>query len=238
MPHAQTYMTMLVRTDPNQPGHSDVSTLLAPKPRGTSTEPFPALGMHGTEIKVLGYRGMKEYEIGFDGFEIPEDCLLGEVEGKGFKQVMCGMETAHIQTAARSIGVAQNALELELSYALERHQFGRPIYDFPRISAKLAHMTVEIMMARQLTWGAARKKDAARRCDLEAGMAKLLAARVAWSSADNAMQVHGGNGYAEEFPISRVLLDSCILNVFKGTAEIQAQIISRRLLDDSRTPEN
>ena len=231
-------MTLLVRTDPNQPGHGGVSMLLAPKPRGTSAEPFPAPGMNGTEIKVLGYRGMKEYEIGFDGFEVPEDCLLGDVEGKGFKQLMSGMETARIQTAARSIGVAQNALELGLSYALERRQFGRRIYDFPRISAKLAHMAMEIMVARQLTWGAAREKDAGRRCDLEAGMAKLLAARVAWSSADNAMQIHGGNGYAEESPISRVLLDARILNVFEGTGEIQAQIISRRLLGGSRTPKN
>ena len=231
-------MTMLVRTSPEQLGYKGVSMLLAPKPRGTSAEPFPAPGMSGTEITVLGYRGMKEYEIGFDNFEVPDDCLLGGVEGQGFKQLMSGMETARIQTAARSIGVAQNALELGLSYALERRQFGRPIYDFPRISAKLAYMAVEIMIVRQLTWAAAREKDAGRRCDLEAGMAKLLAARVAWSSADNAMQVHGGNGYAQEYPISRVLLDSRILNVFEGTGEIQAQIIARRLLEGNRTPAN
>ena len=231
-------MTMLVRTNSNQLGYRGISMLLAPKPRGTSAEPFPAPGMRGTEITVLGYRGMKEYEIGFDDFEVPDDCLLGGIEGHGFKQLMSGMETARIQTAARSIGVAQNALELGLSYAVERRQFGRPIYDFPRISAKLAYMTVEIMIVRQLTWAAARKKDAGRRCDLEAGMAKLLAARVAWSSADNAMQVHGGNGYAEEYPISRVLLDSRILNVFEGTGEIQAQIIARRLLEGNRAPAN
>mgnify|MGYP001162400851 FL=1 len=229
-------MTMLVRTDPDQPGHRGLSMLLAPKPRGTDAEPFPAPGMRGTEIKVLGYRGMKEYEIGFDDFEVPDDCLLGKIEGQGFKQLMSGMETARIQTAARSIGVAQNALELGLNYASERQQFGRSIYDFPRISGKLAFMTVEIMMARQLTWAAAREKDGGRRCDLEAGMAKLLAARVAWSSADNAMQIHGGNGYAEEYPISRVLLDSRILSVFEGTGEIQAEIIARRLLESNRAP--
>ena len=229
-------MTMLVRTSSEQIGHRGVSMLLAPKPRGTSAEPFPAPGMSGTEIAVLGYRGMREYEIGFDNFEAPDNCLLGGVEGQGFKQLMSGMETARIQTAARSIGVAQNALELGLSYARERRQFGRPIYDFPRISAKLAYMAVEIMIVRQLTWAAAREKDAGRRCDLEAGMAKLLAARVAWSSADNAMQIHGGNGYAEEYPVSRVLLDSRILNVFEGTGEIQAQIIARRLLEGNRTP--
>ena len=229
-------MTLLVRTNPDHPGHTGISILLAPKPRGTDADPFPAAGMNGTEIKVLGYRGMKEFEIGFDDFEVPTDCLLGQVEGKGFRQLMSGMETARIQTAARAIGVAQNALELGLSYALTRHQFGRRIYDFPRVSAKLASMAVEIMICRQLTWAAAREKDAGRRCDLEAGMAKLLAARVAWSSADNALQVHGGNGYAVEFPISRVLVDSRILNVFEGTGEIQAQIISRRLLDTNRTP--
>ena len=229
-------MTLLVRTNPDHPGHTGISILLAPKPRGTDADPFPAAGMNGTEIKVLGYRGMKEFEIGFDDFEVPTDCLLGQVEGKGFKQLMSGMETARIQTAARAVGVAQNALELGLSYALTRHQFGRRIYDFPRVSAKLTSMAVEIMICRQLTWAAAREKDAGRRCDLEAGMAKLLAARVAWSSADNALQVHGGNGYAVEFPISRVLVDSRILNVFEGTGEIQAQIISRRLLDTNRTP--
>ena len=231
-------MTMLVRTSSEQKGYRGVSMLLAPKPRGTSADPFPAPGMSGTEISVLGYRGMKEYEIGFDNFEVPDNCLLGGVEGQGFKQLMSGMETARIQTAARSIGVAQNALELGLSYALERRQFGRPIYDFPRISAKLAYIAVEIMIVRQLTWAAAREKDAGRRCDLEAGMAKLLAARVAWSSADNSVQVHGGNGYAQEYPISRVLLDSRILNVFEGTGEIQAQIIARRLLEGNRAPVN
>ena len=229
-------MTVLVRTEQNQVGHKGVSILVAPKPRGTDDNPFPLTGMSGTEIKVIGYRGMKEYEIAFDGFEVPTDCLLGEVEGQGFKQLMSGMETARIQTAARAIGVAQNALELGLSYSLERYQFGRPIYDFPRISAKLTSMMVEIMICRQLTWSAAREKDAGRRCDIEAGMAKLLSARVAWSAADNAMQIHGGNGYAVEFPISRVLMDSRILNVFEGTGEIQAQIISKRLLETNQTP--
>ena len=223
-------MTMLVRTDPDQPGYKGLSMLLAPKPRGTDDAPFPAEGMDGGEINVLGYRGMKEYEIAFDGFAVPADCLLGGCEGEGFKQLMATFESARIQTAARATGVAQSAFELGLAYAQDRKQFGRPIFDFPRVSGKLAWMLVETMIARQLTWFAAREKDAGHRCDVEAGMAKLLAARIAWASADNAVQIHGGNGYAEEYPVSRVLVDSRILNVFEGAAEIQAHIIARRLL--------
>ena len=224
-------MTLLVRTDPDQPGYRGLSMLLAPKPRGTDDDPFPAAGMSGGEIRVLGYRGMKEYEIGFDNFEVPADAILGGVGGQGFKQLMATFESARIQTAARAVGVARNAFELGLHYACERVQFGKPIADFPRVSDKLAWMAVETMLARQLTYFAAREKDSDRRCDIEAGMAKLLAARVAWSNADNALQIHGGNGYAEEYPISRVLCDARILNIFEGAAEIQAQVIARGLLD-------
>jgi len=203
---------------------------LCEKPRGTDAEPFPAKGMTGGEIEVLGYRGMKEYELGFDGFEVPVDNLLGEVEGLGFKHLMATFEGARIQTAARAIGVAQNAFELGLAYARQRRQFGKALIEFPRVAAKLAMMAVETMLARQLTHHAAREKDGGRRCDIEAGMAKLLAARVAWANADNALQIHGGNGYALETPISRVLCDARILNIFEGAAEIQAQVIARGLL--------
>src|SRR5258706_2573920 len=222
-------MTLLVRTEP-APGYRGLSMLLAEKPRGTDADAFPAPGMSGGEIKVLGYRGMKEYEIAFDGFVVPVDHLLGGVPGQGFKQLMATFESARIQTAARATGVAQCALELGLAYANERQQFGRTIYEFPRVFGKLAWMAVETMMARQLTYFAAREKDQDRRCDIEAGMAKLLAARVAWANADNALQIHGGNGYAEEYPISRVLCDARILNIFEGAAEIQAQVIARGLL--------
>jgi (2S)-methylsuccinyl-CoA dehydrogenase len=189
--------------------------------------------MTGTEIEVIGYRGMKDYEIAFDGFEVKAENLLGGVEGQGFKQLMNTFESARIQTASRAVGVAQSALELALSYAQGRVQFGRPIARFPRVADKIAMMTVEIMIARQLTYFAARQKDSGRRCDLEAGMAKLLAARVAWAAADNAVQIHGGNGFAMEFPVSRVLCDARILSIFEGAAEIQAQVIARRLLDGS-----
>ena len=226
-------MTLLVRTNPNAPGYKGLSMLLAPKPRGSDGNPFPAKGMTGGEIEVLGYRGMKEYEIGFDGFEVPHANLLGGEEGQGFKQLMTTFESARIQTAARAIGVAQSAMDLGLRYALERQQFGKAIYGFPRVANKIVTMAVEIMIARQLTYYAAREKDAGRRCDLEAGMAKLLAARVAWAAADNAVQIHGGNGFALEYPVSRVLCDARILNIFEGAAEIQAQVIARRLLEDA-----
>jgi (2S)-methylsuccinyl-CoA dehydrogenase len=223
-------MTLLARTDPNEPGYAGLSMFLAEKPRGNDEDPFPAAGMSGTEIPVLGYRGMKEYEIAFDGFAVPAEALLGGLEGQGFKQLMATFESARVQTAARAVGVAQNALELGLAYALEREQFGEKLIAFPRVAGKLALMAAETMAARQLTYFAAREKDGGRRCDIEAGMAKLLAARVAWSNADNALQIHGGNGYAIEFPISRVLCDARILNIFEGAAEIQAQIIARGLL--------
>ncbi|HEY4126403.1 MAG TPA: acyl-CoA dehydrogenase family protein [Rhizomicrobium sp.] len=225
-------MTLLVRTNPDVPGYRGLSMFLAEKPRGTDKEIFPAKGMSGGEIQVLGYRGMKEYEIGFDGFEVPADNLLGHEEGQGFKQLMQTFESARIQTAARAVGVALCALDLGLRYALERTQFGQPLINFPRVRDKLAMMPVEIAIARQIAYHAAREKDEGRRCDLEAGMAKLLGARVAWACADNALQIHGGNGFALEYPISRVLCDARILNIFEGAAEIQAQVIARRLLDD------
>lgn len=224
-------MTLLVRTNPKEPGHRGLSMLLAEKPRGTDQNPFPAKGMSGTEIEVLGYRGMKEYEIAFDGFEVKAENLLGGVEGLGFKQLMQTFESARIQTAARAIGVAQSAMERAIEYGQNRVQFSKPIIEFPRVSDKIAMMAVEIMIARQLTYHAAREKDSGRRCDLEAGMAKLLGARVAWANADNALQIHGGNGFALEFPVSRILCDARILNIFEGAAEIQAQVIARRLLD-------
>ena len=223
-------MTLLVRTDPATAGHKGLSMLLAEKPRGTDSDPFPAKGMSGTEIRVLGYRGMKEYEIAFEDFEVPVANLLGGVEGQGFRQLMETFESARIQTGARALGVAQNALELAAGYARDRQQFGKAIIGFPRVGTKIAWMATETMLARQLTYFAARQKDGGQRCDIEAGMAKLLAARVAWSNADSALQIHGGNGYAIEYPISRVLCDARILSIFEGAAEIQAQVIARGLI--------
>lgn len=224
-------MTLLVRTDPASRDHRGLSMLLAEKPRGTATDPFPAAGLGGREIAVIGYRGMKEYEVAFDGFRVAGENLLGGRAGQGFVQLMATFESARIQTAARAIGVAQNALDLALDYALARRQFGQPIARFPRVANKLAMMAAEILGARRLAWFAAEAKDAGRRCDLEAGMAKLVAARIAWAAADNAVQIHGGNGFAVDQPVSRLLADARILNIFEGAGEIQAQVIARRLLD-------
>jgi len=223
-------MTLLARTDPDSTDHRGLSMFLAEKTPGDDANPFPTDGMTGGEIEVLGYRGMKEYELAFDGFKVKGDNLLGGAEGQGFKQLMKTFEAARIQTAARAIGVAQNALEVGMQYAEDRKQFGKSLINFPRVGGKLAMMAVEIMVARQLTYYAAWEKDHDQRCDLEAGMAKLLGARVAWACADNALQIHGGNGFALEYQISRILCDARILNIFEGAAEIQAQVIARRLL--------
>ncbi|WP_284166029.1 acyl-CoA dehydrogenase family protein [Frigidibacter sp. SD6-1] len=224
-------MTLLARTDPDTTDYRGLSMFLAEKTPGTDENPFPTPGMTGGEIEVLGYRGMKEYELGFDGFHVKGGNLLGGVPGQGFKQLMQTFESARIQTAARAIGVAQSALEAGMKYAEDRKQFGKALIEFPRVAGKLAMMAVEIMIARQLTYFSAWQKDHDKRCDLEAGMAKLLGARVAWAAADNALQIHGGNGFALEYQISRILCDARILNIFEGAAEIQAQVIARRLLD-------
>ncbi|MEO0818982.1 MAG: acyl-CoA dehydrogenase family protein [Pseudomonadota bacterium] len=224
-------MTVLARTVPDTDNYAGLSMFLAPKTRGDCMTPFPDATLAGGEIEVLGYRGMKEYTLALDGHRVPGDALLGGVEGQGFRQLMQTFESARIQTAARAVGVAQAALEVSLRYAQERVAFGKPLIAFPRVASKLAMMAVEIMIARQLTYFSAREKDADRRCDLEAGMAKLLGARVAWAAADNGLQIHGGNGFALEYPISRILCDARILNIFEGAAEIQAQVIARRLLE-------
>ncbi|WP_133365743.1 acyl-CoA dehydrogenase family protein [Qipengyuania sediminis] len=223
-------MTVLVRTDLANPGHGGLSMLLAEKSRGTEADPFPDPGLAGEAIDVLGYRGMREYSLGFEGFRVAADGLLGAVEGQGFRQLMQTFESARIQTAARAVGVAWNAFDLGLSYAVDRRQFGNSLLAFPRVADKLALMVAEIVAARELTYAAAREKDAGERCDIVAGMAKLLAARTAWSAADAALQIHGGNGYALEYPISRVLCDARVLNIFEGAGEIQAQVIARGLL--------
>ena len=224
-------MTLLARTNPDSTDHRGLSMFLAEKTPGTDEAPFPTEGMTGGEIEVLGYRGMKEYELGFDNFHVKSENLLGGEEGKGFKQLMQTFESARIQTAARAVGVAQSALDVSMQYALDRKQFGKELINFPRVANKLAMMAVEITVARQLTYFSAFEKDNERRCDLEAGMAKLLGARVAWSAADNGLQIHGGNGFALEYSISRILCDARILNIFEGAAEIQAQVIARRLMD-------
>ena len=223
-------MTMLARTDPDTTDYKGLSMFLAEKTPGDCAIPFPTDGMTGGEIEVLGYRGMKEYELAFDNFHVDGANLLGGTEGKGFKQLMETFESARIQTAARAVGVACSALDVAMQYAVDRKQFGKSLIEFPRVASKLAMMAVEIMVTRQLTYFSAFEKDQGRRCDVEAGMAKLLGARVAWAAADNGLQIHGGNGFALEYKISRILCDARILNIFEGAGEIQAQVIARRIL--------
>ena len=223
-------MTVLARTVPDTTDYRGLSMFLAEKTPGTDDAPWQDPGISGGEIEVLGYRGMKEYTVNFDDFSVKGENLLGGEEGKGFKQLMETFESARIQTAARAIGVAQSALDISMQYSEDRKQFGKALIEFPRVANKLAMMAAEIMVARQLTYFSAREKDEGRRCDVQAGMAKLLGARVAWAAADNGLQIHGGNGFALEYKISRVLCDARILNIFEGAAEIQAQVIARRLL--------
>jgi len=226
-------MTLLARSNPDEPGYKGLSMFLAPKTRldPAPGEPeFVDEGLEGTEIEVLGYRGMKEYELSFDDFAIPAGSLLGGEEGAGFKQLMRTFESARIQTAARGVGLAQAALDDALLYAMERVQFGRPIFDFPRVARKIGRMVARIQASRQLTFFSARQKDQEKRCDLEAGMAKLLATRAAWEGADANVQIHGGNGYAIEYLASRLLVDARVLSIFEGANEIQAHVVARRLL--------
>lgn len=227
-------MTLLARTNSGDPGYGGLSMFLAEKTRrnGEAGEAeFVDNGLTGTEIKVLGYRGMKEYELSFDGFKVSKDALLGGAEGQGFKQLMRTFESARIQTAARGVGLAQAALDDAFRYAHERIQFGKPIAEFGRVQRKLGRMIVLTQAARQISYFAARMKDSDKRCDLEAGMAKLLATRAAWECADANVQIHGGNGFAEEYTASRLLVDARVLSIFEGANEIQAHVVARRLLE-------
>jgi (2S)-methylsuccinyl-CoA dehydrogenase len=227
-------MTVLARTNADEPGYRGLSMFLASKTRRTGENgeaEFVDDGLTGTEITVLGYRGMKEYELSFEDFKLSADSLLGGEEGAGFKQLMRTFESARIQTAARGVGVAQAALEDAILYATEREQFGGPIFQFPRVARKIGRMIVRIQAGRQMTYFSAREKDQDKRCDLQAGMAKLLATRAAWEAADANVQIHGGNGYAEEYTASRLLVDARVLSLFEGANEIQAHVVARRLLE-------
>ncbi len=164
-------MTMLVRTLPDAKGYAGLSMLLVPKPRGTAADAFPAAGMTGSEIAVLGYRGMREYALQFDAMPAPADALLGGEQGQGFKQLMRTFEGARIQTAARAVGVAKRALDLGLDYALDRKQFGKAIIGFPRVADKIAMSLADVVLARELTYAAASAKVSGKRCDIEAGLA-------------------------------------------------------------------
>ena len=224
-------------TNPDQNlGHRGLSMFLVEKPSsdGHAFEVAQESGgkLTGRSIATMGYRGMHSFELFFDDFFVPASNMLGEEdgEGKGFYYAMAGFAGGRIQTAARAVGVACSALDVAMQYAQDRKQFGKALIEFPRVASKLAMMAVEIMVTRQLTYFSAFEKDQGRRCDVEAGMAKLLGARVAWAAADNGLQIHGGNGFALEYKISRILCDARVLNIFEGAGEIQAQVIARRIL--------
>ena len=221
-------LTVLARTNPDvQPPHKGLSLLLVEKEPGDGFHP-PELA--GGPIPTIGYKGMKSYSLGFDGYACPRENLLGGEEGRGFYQLMATYEYARIQTAARAVGTAQAAYEAALKYAQERVQFGHPIADFQVIRHKLAHAAVEIEAARQLTYYACEKKDSGARSDLEAGMAKVFAAEMAERVTSEMMQIFGGYGYSREYPAQRFWRDARVFRIFEGTSEIQYEVIAKRLL--------
>jgi alkylation response protein AidB-like acyl-CoA dehydrogenase len=221
-------LTVLARTNPDvQPPHKGLSILLCEKQPGDDFHP-PELA--GGPIPTIGYKGMKSYSLGFDGFACPRENLLGGVEGRGFYQLMATYEYARIQTAARAVGTAQASYEAALKYAQERVQFGHPIADFQVIRHKLAHAATEIEAARQLTYYACEKKDSGARSDLEAGMAKVFAAEMAERVTSEMMQIFGGYGYSREYPAQRYWRDARVFRIFEGTSEIQYEVIAKRLL--------
>ncbi len=222
-------MTVLARTDPD-PGkrHKGLSMLLVEKEPGNDFMPPHLLG---ERIPTIGYHGMKSFSLSFTDFEVPAANVIGGKEGQGFYQLMATYEVARIQTAARAVGVAQAALESAIRYSQERSQFGKPISEFQAIQHKLAYMASKVEAGRQLTYYAARMKDQGRRCDLEAGMAKLFCADMVEQVTSDAMQVHGGYGYALEYPVSRYWRDGRVFRIFEGTSEIQASVIAKRLLE-------
>jgi len=222
-------LTVLARTDPDPAKrHKGLSLFLVEKEQGNEFDP-PRIA--GEPIPTVGYHGMHCFTLGFQECAVPAENLIGGEENKGFYQLMAAYESARIQTAGRAVGVAQGAFDLALKYAKERHQFGQPIGNFQAIRHKLADMATEIQAARQLTYYAATMKDTGRRCDVEAGMAKLFAADMVERVASEALQIHGGYGYSKEYSIQRYWRDARLFRVFEGTSEIQREVIGKRLVE-------
>ena len=217
------------RTGDGASKHDGISLLVVEKPRGDNFVP-PSLTAR--RIETIGYHGMKTYELTFDEHEVPAANLLGGEEGKGFRQLMGCYELVRLQFAFRCIGLAQAAFEAALDYAKTRKQFGKPISQFQLIRAKLADMATQVETARQLGYSVAAKYDAGGRLDLEAGIAKLFASEMAQRVCLDAMQVHGGNSMALEYPVNRFWRDSSLCTVGEGTSEIQREIIARRILGE------
>lgn len=227
--HRADILCTFVRTDPEAtPKHRGISLFFVEKEPGESFDPPHIIG---NRIHCVGYHGMKTWELAFEDLRIPNENLIGDLN-KGFYMLMSFYETARIQFASRSIGVAQAAFEAALKYAKERVQFDKPISQFQAIRFKLADMATHIELARQLTLKAAAKKDSGKRCDLEAGMAKLFASEKALEITWDALQIHGGYGYTKEFPLERYWRDAGLLPIGEGTSEIQREIIARRILGE------
>ncbi|MCO6010785.1 acyl-CoA dehydrogenase family protein [Actinoallomurus purpureus] len=215
-------IALLCKTDPDaDPAHRGISILLVDHGPGLTVS---------RDLPKLGYKGVESCELVFDDHRTPADSLLGGVEGRGFAQMMKGLETGRLQVAARALGVGRAALEDSLAYARERESFGKPIWQHQSIGNYLADMATSLSAARQLTLHAAREADAGRRVDMEAGMAKLFASETAMQIALNAVRIHGGYGYSTEFDVERYFRDAPLMIVGEGTNEIQRNVIASRLI--------
>ena len=215
-------IALLCKTDPKAtPRHTGISIVLA--------EHGPGLTV-SRDLPKLGYKGVESCELSFDGYRVAGSAILGGVPGKGFAQMMKGLETGRIQVASRALGVATAALEDALAYAQQRESFGQPIWKHQAVGNYLADMATKLTAARQLTLYAAERYDSGERCDMEAGMAKLFASEVAMEIALNAVRIHGGYGYSTEFDVERYFRDAPLMIVGEGTNEIQRNVIAAQLV--------
>jgi hypothetical protein len=231
---SSSLVAVLVRTDADAPEGASVyrrmSTFLIEKPSGFG-EVLPGLTIPG-KIDKMGYKGVDTTELVMDGFRIGADEVLGGAPGRGFYQMMDGVEVGRVNVAARACGIAQRAFELGVSYAQQRHTFGKPIAEHQAVSFRLADMAVKVEAAHQMMVRAARMKDSGQRNDLEAGMAKYLASEYCKEVVEDSFRIHGGYGYAKEYEIERLYREAPMLMIGEGTADIQRMIIARRLLED------
>lgn len=215
-------VALLCKTDPTaEPRHKGISVLLVEKVPGFEVS---------KDLPKLGYKGVESCELSFDGARVPADALLGGVEGKGFAQMMRGLEIGRIQVAARATGVARAAFDDALAYAQERESMGKPIWKHQQVGATLANMGTKLSAARQLLWHAARSYESGERADMEAGMAKLFCSETAMEIALDAIRVHGGYGYSTEFDVERYFRDAPLMIVGEGTNEIQRNVIVGQLV--------
>ncbi len=222
-------LTVIARTDPDpKKKHRGLSIFLVEKEPGDIMK-HPSIS--GEPIPTVGYHGMRSYALSFDECFVSAENLIGLEENKGFYQLMSTYESARIQTAARAVGVAQAAFEAALRYSKERVQFDQPICNFQAIRMKLSEMATKVQAARQLVYYACNMKDKGKRCDLEAGMAKVFSAEMVEYVTREAMQIFGGYGYSKEYPVERFWRDGRVVSLFEGTSEIQHEVIARRLIE-------